>query len=276
MKIEELGLSTHAYNSLHTANISSVSQLLEYTGEGLLSIPNLGNTILNEIKSKLWFKFGKELKSPVSETVQQEGEVESQRGSSTYVSTGQGVVQLVSHATDIDGIFSQFIQDLVEPISGDTEPEKMVIDVTSMIVAGEFVTKKVDDRIEELGFSTRTYNRLNSENITLVSQLLEYTEERLLSIPNLGEVALNEIKSKLLEKVGKELKPPEALDENDLRRLQLTPAAYKALIDVGIKNLDDLILSTRDQILKIEGIAESRLSYIERNLAQLGKSLKPE
>jgi len=122
---------------------------------------------------------------------------------------------------------------------------------------------------------SRTHvNRLNYQNITLVSQLLEYTEEDLLGIPNLGIGVLNEIKSKLLDKLDKELKTPKALDENDLRRLQLGPAAYKALINKGIKNLDDLILFTRDQILKIEGIAESRLSYIERKLAELGKSLK--
>ncbi|OIP99175.1 DNA-directed RNA polymerase subunit alpha [Candidatus Wirthbacteria bacterium CG2_30_54_11] len=53
LTIEDLGLSTRVLNSLHAANISTVSELLELNIDELLKLKNFGQKSLSEIKDKL-------------------------------------------------------------------------------------------------------------------------------------------------------------------------------------------------------------------------------
>ncbi len=57
-----------------------------------------------------------------------------------------------------------------------------------------------DTPIEELDLSTRTYNCLKRADITKVGQVLEMDEKALLSVRNLGQKSMEEIRDKLLER----------------------------------------------------------------------------
>jgi len=53
--------------------------------------------------------------------------------------------------------------------------------------------------IEQLSLSVRTFNCLKRAGITKVGELLEYSDEELLKIKNLGQKALEEVHSQLKE-----------------------------------------------------------------------------
>ncbi len=53
LTIEDLGLSTRVLNSLHAADINTVSELLELSIDELLKLKNFGQKSLSEIKDKL-------------------------------------------------------------------------------------------------------------------------------------------------------------------------------------------------------------------------------
>jgi len=57
-----------------------------------------------------------------------------------------------------------------------------------------------DTPIEDLDLSTRTYNCLKRADITKVGQVLEMDEKALLSVRNLGQKSMEEIRDKLIER----------------------------------------------------------------------------
>jgi DNA-directed RNA polymerase subunit alpha len=57
-----------------------------------------------------------------------------------------------------------------------------------------------DTPIEDLDLSTRTYNCLKRADITKVGQVLQMEEKELLSVRNLGQKSMEEIRDKLLER----------------------------------------------------------------------------
>jgi DNA-directed RNA polymerase subunit alpha len=57
-----------------------------------------------------------------------------------------------------------------------------------------------DIAIEDLDLSTRTYNCLKRADITKVGQVLQMDEKALLSVRNLGQKSMEEIRDKLVER----------------------------------------------------------------------------
>ncbi|NTU78284.1 MAG: DNA-directed RNA polymerase subunit alpha [Chloroflexales bacterium] len=57
-----------------------------------------------------------------------------------------------------------------------------------------------DTQIEELDLSTRTYNCLKRADITKVGQVLQMDEKALLSVRNLGQKSMEEIRDRLIER----------------------------------------------------------------------------
>jgi DNA-directed RNA polymerase subunit alpha len=57
-----------------------------------------------------------------------------------------------------------------------------------------------DTPIEELDLSTRTYNCLKRADITKVGQVLQMDQKALLSVRNLGQKSMEEIRDKLVER----------------------------------------------------------------------------
>ena len=65
---------------------------------------------------------------------------------------------------------------------------------------GEIPVDAIFTPIEELDLSTRTYNCLKRADITKVGQVLEMDEKALLSVRNLGQKSMEEIRDKLIER----------------------------------------------------------------------------
>ena len=57
-----------------------------------------------------------------------------------------------------------------------------------------------DTPIEDLDLSTRTYNCLKRADITKVGQVLQMEEKELLSVRNLGQKSMEEIRDRLIER----------------------------------------------------------------------------
>ena len=57
-----------------------------------------------------------------------------------------------------------------------------------------------DTAIEDLDLSTRTYNCLKRADITKVGQVLQMDEKALLSVRNLGQKSMEEIRDRLIER----------------------------------------------------------------------------
>ena len=77
--------------------------------------------------------------------------------------------------------------------------------------------KKLDQKIEDLDLSVRSYNCLKRANINTVGELTQKTEEEMMKVRNLGRKSLKEVVQKLNE-IGLNLKNSEGLifdDEDD-------------------------------------------------------------
>ena len=55
----------------------------------------------------------------------------------------------------------------------------------------------LDKKIDEMELSVRSYNCLQSENINLIGDLVQRTENEMLKLPNFGRKSLNELKDNL-------------------------------------------------------------------------------
>lgn len=98
----------------------------------------------------------------------------------------------LSHAAQVLVQYSQTIADFNRT---STEQE------TSTEVKGLAIPADIyDTPIEELDLSTRTYNCLKRADITKVGQVLEMDEKALLSVRNLGQKSMEEIRDKLIER----------------------------------------------------------------------------
>ncbi len=98
----------------------------------------------------------------------------------------------LSHAAQVLVQYSQTIADFNRLT---TEPE------TPSMPGGLVIPADIyDTPIEELDLSTRTYNCLKRADITKVGQVLEMDEKALLSVRNLGQKSMEEIRDKLIER----------------------------------------------------------------------------
>jgi DNA-directed RNA polymerase subunit alpha len=79
--------------------------------------------------------------------------------------------------------------------------EEQVVVVTEETEVDEKSLKAKEIQIDELNLPTRTINALKKHNIKTLNDLAEMDEDRLLSVRNLGEKSIEEIK-KLLKKEG--------------------------------------------------------------------------
>ncbi len=75
------------------------------------------------------------------------------------------------------------------------------LEAPSTAVGGLAIPADVyDTPIEELDLSTRTYNCLKRADITKVGQVMEMDEKALMSVRNLGQKSMEEIRDKLIER----------------------------------------------------------------------------
>lgn len=98
----------------------------------------------------------------------------------------------LSHAAQVLVQYSQTIADF-NRTSMEQEP---MTEVKGLAIPADIY----DTPIEELDLSTRTYNCLKRADITKVGQVLEMDEKALLSVRNLGQKSMEEIRDKLVER----------------------------------------------------------------------------
>ncbi len=107
----------------------------------------------------------------------------------------------LSHAAEVLVQYSQTIADFNRLATEQEEPQP---------AAGLTIPADVyDTPIEDLDLSTRTYNCLKRADITKVGQVLQMDEKALLSVRNLGQKSMEEIRDRLVER-GYIPKPSEA------------------------------------------------------------------
>lgn len=98
----------------------------------------------------------------------------------------------LSHAAQVLVQYAQTISGFNQ-LTVDTEVAK---DAGGLAIPADIY----DTPIEELDLSTRTYNCLKRADITKVGQVLEMDEKALLSVRNLGQKSMEEIRDKLIER----------------------------------------------------------------------------
>ncbi len=92
-------------------------------------------------------------------------------------------------------VLVQYSQTVAEFNRISVEPMEMPTPVGVTIPADVY-----DTTIEELDLSTRTYNCLKRADITKVGQVLQMDEKALLSVRNLGQKSMEEIRDRLIER----------------------------------------------------------------------------
>jgi DNA-directed RNA polymerase subunit alpha len=98
----------------------------------------------------------------------------------------------LSHAAQV---LVQYYQSIAEFNRLTQEPE------APMVPNGLTIPPDVyDTPIEDLDLTTRTYNCLKRADITKVGQVLQMDERALLSVRNLGQKSMEEIRDKLVER----------------------------------------------------------------------------
>jgi len=95
--------------------------------------------------------------------------------------------QVSNHSSKGDGLPSQ----------GNTESHAGIVD-KSLLARLEEVKAPLDSiSVQVLGLSARGYNALKHANVDTIQQLIDHTENDLLSIPNIGVTTLGDIRNKL-------------------------------------------------------------------------------
>ncbi|RRR66690.1 MAG: DNA-directed RNA polymerase subunit alpha [Candidatus Viridilinea halotolerans] len=98
----------------------------------------------------------------------------------------------LSYAAQVLVQYSQTVADFNRVALVDDQPP---------LPAGPTIPPDVYDKaIEELELSTRTYNCLKRADITRVGQVLQMDEKALLSVRNLGQKSMEEIRDRLVER----------------------------------------------------------------------------
>lgn len=77
--------------------------------------------------------------------------------------------------------------------------DEMIFAVRKNPAASIPLSNGMEDKIEELDFSVRTYNILKRARIDTISQLVNCSEEELMKLRNMGKNSLKEIHDKLCE-----------------------------------------------------------------------------
>jgi DNA-directed RNA polymerase subunit alpha len=98
----------------------------------------------------------------------------------------------LSHAAQVLVQYYQTIADY-NRLSAEQEPQEIV--PSGLTVPPDIY----DTPIEDLDLSTRTYNCLKRADITKVGQVLQMDEKALLSVRNLGQKSMEEIRDKLVD-----------------------------------------------------------------------------
>lgn len=156
------------------------------------------------------------------------------------------------------------------------------------------VRKLLETPISEFELSVRSRNCLAKMNIRTLGDLVQKTENDLLSYKNFGETSLSEIRQVLASRglrLGMKIEEIYqqgvnalstsfygTVDEEVLKvpvsKLQLSVRARRCLESLGIKTLGELVQRTEQELLEVRNFGQTSLSEIKEQLAKYGLTLK--
>lgn len=143
--------------------------------------------------------------------------------------------------------------------------------------------------ITDFELSVRSRNCLQKMNIRTLGDLVQKTEQELLSYKNFGETSLLEIKN-LLGKRGLRLgmgrggsggaaspgKPP--VPDDVLRRpvaeIDLSIRCRNCLATLGVDTLGDLVERSEEELMSVRNFGQTSLNEIKAKLTEMGLSLR--
>jgi DNA-directed RNA polymerase subunit alpha len=149
--------------------------------------------------------------------------------------------------------------------------------------------------VTDFELSVRSRNCLKKMNIRTLGELIQHTEQELLSYKNFGETSLQEIKDML---ASKNLSLGMAVDDRDRRQaapapamsiprsparsdaesvsmgdLELSARSRKALERLGVESLGDLAALTEEKLLACKNFGETSLNEVKQVLRRYGLTL---
>lgn len=270
--IEELLLSTRAYNALMRWGIKTIEQLINYTDQDLLKIRNFGIKSLEEVSIKLQ-RYGLCLKEVELKSIDKEISI-----SNLGLTFGLCEVLKERKIETVGQLIGYTEQELLK-ILNFRQVSKINMKLQEYGLGfkkseAKTINKKSD--IEELQLSTRSYYALTRLGIKTIEQLIGYTDQDLLKMWSFGTKSLEEVKSKL-QKYGLRLKEVEnkSMDnEGDINELQLSDRLYEILKKAGINTIEQLIEYTDLDLLKIQNLGMKYLEEIHIKIQQYRPQLK--
>lgn len=152
----------------------------------------------------------------------------------------------------------------------------------------------LDIPVTDFELSVRSRNCLKKMNIHTLGDLLNTSEQQLLSYKNFGETSLNEIRAMLAQKglrLGQALEaaksplpssfdidlspsvPPTVFDK-PVSEIELSVRSRKCLQRLNINTLGELASRTEAELLGIENFGQTSLVEIKKHLAEHGLNLR--
>ena len=150
----------------------------------------------------------------------------------------------------------------------------------------------LDMPVSDFELSVRSRNCLKQMDIASLGDLLDTTEEELLSYKNFGETSLNEIKAMLAAKnlhLGQTMRDEvieqdasaetaetgaSAATHRPISELNLSIRSRKCLQRLGITSLEELTKLSEAELMASKNFGLTSLGEIDRQLAQCGLSLR--
>ncbi len=130
--------------------------------------------------------------------------------------------------------------------------------------------------IDILKLSNRSSNVLHKYNINTIGQLMNYSDEQLFRLRNMGQTSLSEIKGKLsqLLSAGRE-GYEQTTYTSSLEKLQsiLSVRSYNALKNYGIKTVGDLLNLSSAEIYSIPNVGKLSAEEIQQTVVKLRSSM---
>lgn len=134
--------------------------------------------------------------------------------------------------------------------------------------------------LDNLNLSVRTYNCLKKANINTLYDIINFTEEELINIKNLGEISYDEILRKVKEY---DLPMKNFYDEfnlfinpknTDISEINLSVRAYNCLKRTSINTLYDVLNLTEEDLLKVRNLGYKAYNEILNIISSMGVRLK--
>ena len=205
MKIEELDLSVRSFNCLIRAGVKTVQDLMEKTEEDLMKVRSLGQKGYDEVIEKMQ-SLGIEMLDGHLKFASTESSRDDKK------QTNNMDENLIIHIEEEINSSDVFNEDEKEMLRKKLSEKYQEIKAKRMHINEEYLRSKIigaihttlDDTIEELDLSVRSFNLLKRAGINTVQDLVEKTEEELIKTIKLGEKTYDEVIEKM-QSIGIEM-----------------------------------------------------------------------